>query len=64
MDSDVSGSANPGPEEGPEDTSKQGTEDPGPDGIIPGAGSSNPGPSEGADDAQRGRGSSNPGPEE
>jgi hypothetical protein len=64
MDSDVSGSANPGPEEGDGPSSGQGTEDPGPDGIIPGKGSSNPGPAEADDDALRDRGSGNPGPEE
>lgn len=64
MDSDVSGSSNPGPDEGPDATPRQGTEDPGPGGDVPGKGSSNPGPSEQPDDEQRGRGSGNPGPEE
>jgi len=64
MDSGVTGSSNPGPEEGPDRTPEHGTEDPGPDGVVPGKGSSNPGPAEEADDAQRGGGSGNPGPEE
>jgi hypothetical protein len=69
MDSDVAGSSNPGPEEGearhragrdPE----HGTEDPGPDGVVPGEGSSNPGPAEGQRPKGGGLGSENPGPEE
>jgi hypothetical protein len=64
MDSDVRGGSNPGPEEGDGPSFGQGTDDPGPDGIIPGKGSSNPGPAEESDDEQRGTGSDDPGPEE
>jgi hypothetical protein len=66
MDSDVTGSANPGPEEGEPRSGERGSEDPGPGGRPPGVGSSNPGPAEGDDRAgERARpGSENPGPEE
>jgi len=63
MDSDVLGSSNPGPEEGEPKQHSEGTEDPGPDGVVPGQGSSNPGPNEGGD-RRPGRGSEDPGPEE
>jgi hypothetical protein len=63
MDSDVTGSGNPGPEEGEAPQHRQGTEDPGEGGKAPGQGSSNPGPDEGGD-RRPGRGSGDPGPEE
>jgi hypothetical protein len=63
MDSDVTGSSNPGPEEGEPRTPKHGTDDPGEGGVVPGQGSSNPGPNEGGD-RRPGRGSEDPGPEE
>ena len=64
MDSDVAGSSNPGPEEGTRSPRVQGTEDPGPNGTIPGEGSSNPGPAEPEKKHEPRHGSDNPGPEE
>ena len=63
MDSDVTGSSNPGPDEGEPRKRGHGTEDPAEGGVVPGQGSSNPGPSEGGD-RRPGHGSSDPGPEE
>jgi hypothetical protein len=63
MDSDVTGSGNPGPEEGGARHHGHGTNDPGEGGVEPGQGSSNPGPDEGGDRSP-GRGSEDPGPEE
>ena len=63
MDRDVSGSSNPGPNEGDSHEPEEGTQDPGPGGVVPGQGSSNPGPDEGGD-RRPGRGSEDPGPEE
>ena len=63
MDSDVSGSSNPGPDEGEPRDPERGTQDPGPGGEVPGKGSSNPGPDEGGV-RRPGHGSGDPGPEE
>lgn len=64
MDSDVSGSSNPGPDEGQPHPAGRGTEDPGPDGSVPERGSGNPGPEEPGEDDAPAQGSENPGPEE
>lgn len=58
MDSDVSGSSNPGPAEGDDLPPGQGTENPGSGGVEPERGSENPGPS----DEAPASGSGNPGP--
>ena len=60
MDSDVSGSSNPGPPEGFDGPPAEGTENPGSGGVDPERGSENPGPS----DEVPARGSGTPGPEE
>ncbi|GAA2750690.1 hypothetical protein [Amnibacterium kyonggiense] len=64
MDSDVTGSSNPGPEEGEHEPHRQGTEDPGPGGTTPGQGSGNPGPAEPEEADEPRTGSENPGPRE
>jgi hypothetical protein len=63
MDSDVSGSSNPGPDEGDSGAPEHGTNDPAEGGVEPGEGSSNPGPS-GNDRSRPGHGSGKPGPKE
>jgi hypothetical protein len=63
MDSDVSGSSNPGPDEGEPRDPERGSNDPAAGGTEPGQGSSNPGPSEGGDRRHE-SGSGDPGPEE
>lgn len=63
MDSDVTGSSNPGPEEGEREPLGHGTDDPGEGGTVPGRGSGNPGPAEPGQDDEPEEGSENPGPE-
>jgi hypothetical protein len=64
MDSDVTGSSNPGPEEGERHPLGHGTDDPAAGGVVPGHGSGNPGPAEPREADEPEEGSENPGPEE